>query len=409
MLPMTAGQTTLTYTFLGIEDPNTNPNATDKDGRNALHIAAFWGRVEVIKSLLEHKELLEAKDINGRTPLMEAANYGNQEACEILLKAEANPYAMNKKGQNALHLAALEGKIEVVKLLVVHKLLLKTKDTDGNTPMMLTTLYGYRAAFEILLYAGANPRDTNQSGQNTFHLAAKVGTIDILQLLLLALDKQLLETKDIYGLTPLMLTAFYGHEEACKILLQAGAKPNITCKYGRNALHFAAAKGKIKIVQQLIPLQKQLDTKDERGNTPLMIAALFGHPEASEILLQAGAKANSSNKEGRNALHYAAAKGNIKVVQLLVTLHKQLLDTKDAVGWTSLILATHYRHFEACKILLQADDNPNANYKKSRKFRINDGKAEIEQVKTSSKISISFASEPMNGRFKYQSTIVFKI
>lgn len=67
---------------------------------------------------------------------------------------------------------------------------------------------------------------------------------------------------------------------------------------GKTSLHWAAQLGRTSIVQMLVKHNAQLDPVALCGafeNTPLMLAAEFGHPKVVQILLDLGADATKSN------------------------------------------------------------------------------------------------------------------
>lgn len=230
--------------------------SVDQHGRNALHNAAGSGQISTARQLVlgSYKDLLELEDSTGSTALHLAACFGHAEVCTFLLQAGADPTATDKLGRNILHYAAEGGSIEVLKLLLtIDELLplLESKDKEGATPLLLAFQLNDLEACAHLIEAGADPSTTNQHGRTVLHHAAGAGEIDIVKRLLNSGCKDLLESKDETGSTPLILAAYFGHAKMCALLLQAGADPSATDTYGKNALHHAAFKGKTEVLEVL--------------------------------------------------------------------------------------------------------------------------------------------------------------
>jgi len=258
-----------------------------KNGDNVLHIAAGHRNHEVIPIFAAYKQLLNARNMKGNTPLMTAAAYGGPIACEALLKAGADPFITDNAGQNVLHYWASAGAgLEVISLLATYKQLFNAIDTEGHTPLMLAATRDHLEACETLLKAGADPF-IGKNGQNVLHKAAYYGTVKAIPIF--AANKQLLNAKDTYGNTPLILAVFGGHSHACEALLKAGADPSITDKNGHDALHIAARLGNYYVFDCFVANKQLLNAKDTDGLTPLMHAASEGHPKVCEALLKAGA------------------------------------------------------------------------------------------------------------------------
>jgi ankyrin repeat protein len=89
-------------------------------------------------------------------------------------------------------------------------------------------------------------------------------------------------------------------------------------------LHTLAANGNIEMLKFLIELQPNLaEIKDTQGQTPLFSAVKYGKIEAIRCLLEKKANAYQRDCEGRSCMHYAAAKGQLDVINALVEYHQR--------------------------------------------------------------------------------------
>jgi len=107
---------------------------------------------------------------------------------------------------------------------------------------------------------------------------------------------ELLNTTNSEGYTPLMLSAYHGHEAMAAYLVEIGAKVDGVSKYG-TPLMAAAVKENNEIVDLLLSHGAGPDFADANGTTALLYTAIFGFNEASESLLKAGANAKLKDKK----------------------------------------------------------------------------------------------------------------
>ena len=86
------------------------------------------------------------------------------------------------------------------------------------------------------------------------------------------------------------------------------------------ALHFAAARNDVVMLQLLLKYSPNVDLVNADGVSPLMLAARGGHLGAIEALAAAGADARQATSGGQTAAHHAAVTGQLKVLQLLAKI-----------------------------------------------------------------------------------------
>ncbi len=130
--------------------------------------------------------------------------------------------------------------------------------------------------------------------------------------------------------------------EGVRRAIKAGANVNQQNDAGETALMFAALKGHLEIVRELLKVPEiEVNKKNRDGNTALMFAAFKGHSEIVQELLKApGIEVNQQNRWwGNTALMEAAFNGRTKVVQELLKAPEIEVNQQNKYGETALINA----------------------------------------------------------------------
>jgi len=86
-----------------------------------------------------------------------------------------------------------------------------------------------------------------------------------------------------------------------------------------------------------------VDTVDQDGNTPLMVAAHVGNPRIMNIILDHNPDINKQNKNGVTALMIAAETGQFHAVEMLVARGADQT-IQNANGNTAVTLASKFGH-----------------------------------------------------------------
>ncbi|PUE08720.1 hypothetical protein B9Z51_07170 [Limnohabitans sp. T6-5] len=134
-------------------------------------------------------------------------------------------------------------------------------------------------------------------------------------------------------------------------LLARGFDANSVNANAAPALVLAIQEPSPKVAEVLIRWpQTQISFANPAGETPLMMAALRGHLNLVQALLERGVEVN---KPGWTALHYAAAGGHTTIVDLLIK-HGALVNAESPNGTTPLMMAARYGSALSVKSLIQA-------------------------------------------------------
>ena len=102
--------------------------------------------------------------------------------------------------------------------------------------------------------------------------------------------------------TALMLAAFHNLLPVAEALIQRQADVN---KPGWTPLHYAATKAHVPMMRFLLENHAFVDASSPNGTTPLMMAAHYGSPMATKMLLEEGADPRLKNHLGLSALDFA--------------------------------------------------------------------------------------------------------
>jgi ankyrin repeat protein len=160
-------------------------------------------------------------------------------------------------------------------------------EATGSNALEWAVRNGNREIIQVLLWAKADVNSRDSAGQTPLMMVDEQSTTDLVWDLLNAGAKVNLHDKD--GETALMAAATVNNTEVLKALLDAGAKVNVTTNDGVTALMLAAAEGRVNNVQLLILAGADINARDKTGKTALQYAQENDHRVTVRLLKQHGA------------------------------------------------------------------------------------------------------------------------
>ena len=141
--------------------------------------------------------------------------------------------------------------------------------------------------------------------------------------------------------------------------LKSGGPVDLTDEDGRTLLHCAAGEGQIKVVELLIKRGCCIDPVDKNGWTPSIYATACGHVQTAQLLKQQSKEpceeqysTYSVDNLDSSVLHFAAASGNIYLIEMLAEQGLNV-NIDDDNGLTPLHYAVVYGQLESVHTLLR--------------------------------------------------------
>ncbi|KAK2835799.1 hypothetical protein Q5P01_016283 [Channa striata] len=319
---------------------------------SALFSAVRLNHKEVVAALIDSGANVNMRDQQGYTPLLLSAELRHADVFSMLAAKRAKLDATLSDLTSALHLAAHGGSVPIVETLLEKGINPNIPGPGAQTPLHLAALSNRSNLVGLLVKAGAQVNAAAHDGLTPLHLASQQSHTDtVIQLLQAKADPGI---KDRLGRTALHWAAS-SHEQSCVVdlLLSANADPNTSDNDKRTPLHLAAMDGKLDAVVSLVSHKAKGGAKDMDGSTPLHYAAAGGHASVISALLQS---LNNKGIEERNAwrktpLHVAAEKGHDSVAVLLLEAGAKI-NTTDHSKDTPLHCAARGGHQEVVKMLL---------------------------------------------------------
>ncbi|CAG2053641.1 unnamed protein product [Timema podura] len=214
-------------------------NCQDDIGSTPLHIAAAYGRIELVDALVREGAEIDRPNNFGWTPIMQAARNGQSTVAIKLLNNGVNVNLKNKLGANLLALAVASND-EATITAVINDMSHKIVDLSLDPlPLAIASLHGFTNVVTTLLKKGFNPNTATSCT----------------------------------GLTALMMASYNGHYSVAEQLLKNYCDPEITNCINQNALDIAFEMGHEKI-QSLLTKKTKVRSNSFANQQPSQVPAV---------------------------------------------------------------------------------------------------------------------------------------
>uniref|UniRef100_A0A0A9WWU2 Transient receptor potential channel pyrexia n=1 Tax=Lygus hesperus TaxID=30085 RepID=A0A0A9WWU2_LYGHE len=366
--------------------------ARDGKGREAAHLAAWAGQLEVLEDLankdpgiigcrVERSSISEDQEIldswthsheefdaiipieleDGITPLHLASMRGHVRCVDFLLKNGANVDAQTAKELTpidvaGLHLAEPEGADDISKPRV--------GDIAEEGPGRFMAV-----AFKMVNASKKKPKAQNPLLRIYEELVNSGATMPKGRVLRSTEMRSAVQTKKVT--TPMHTGVMTGDVEVIRYLLNSGACLMAWNSDEETALHLAVREKLYEPLKEMLywdadqlnnvgsHWESKVDVRDSRGLTPLLLAAQLQWADGVALLLEEGADVTLTSNKNETVLHFAAKLGDDRMMQEFLSAPNcsKILERRDDQYYTPVCHAVESKSLDCVKLLSNSKAN----------------------------------------------------
>ncbi len=292
-----------------------------------LQHAVRKGNIDQVKRILSSG--ISSKYPNTEELLFSAISRNHIEIAKLLYKT-----GFREEGYNALHMATIFSDINEIKKQIGLGININSKTKENQTAIVLAVDKNLTLSAAALLKYKPEV-NTKMFGGTLLSYAIKHKNIKLVKLLLNAGAKPNISWNQRM---PLSLAIAQNNEEVFDLLLKHGAKPDMKNNGGITPLMSSVAMGRTKFTIRLLSIKQNIDTLDKQGQSILHYAAKSDDTHLVKLVIAKNPSINIQDKKGQTPLHHSVNKKSFTSTRLLLTL-KPNLEIKNKAGETVLALA----------------------------------------------------------------------
>ncbi|KAI4348291.1 hypothetical protein L6164_009027 [Bauhinia variegata] len=299
-----------------------------------IHMASRLGFSTIVQCLIDFGCDVNSVTDCGDTALMIAAKYKQEKCLKVLTMASADFGLVNAAGHSASSIAESNqwslGFQQAVLDTIRNGLIPRSSNTSVFSPLMFAAQAGDTGALKVVIGSGGFDLDyQDDNGFTAVTVTALKGHVEAFRLLVYAGADVKLYNKS--GETAINLSVSNQNRDLFeKVMLEFALEKGNRNAGGFYALHCAARHGDLDAVKLLTSKGYDIDVPDGEGYTPLMLAAKEGYGSICEHLISYGANCNTKNARGETALSlarkYFGGKNEAEAVILDELARKLVLD-----------------------------------------------------------------------------------
>lgn len=284
---------------------------------SALHLAVRNDQIKTMCILLNHGADIEKKNSAGQTPLLLAIECKALTIVRELISRGANVMGEGSDLQIPFQKVWWSSPMPFLQYLLAAGTILERRHLFDMSELMIRIVRDNDLQTGQWLFESALQVPDMTSISSTLLIdAASHGALYLVNKLLdCGAD---VDSKDQDGRTALHRACTMGRLAVVKRLLERGIDVNVRTDSGQIALHRAVQTGDEELVKALITHNSDINVQDDKGSTPLIDAIDLDKTSIALQLLQHGADVNVQDDNGMTALHFASARGNLRIVQKLM-------------------------------------------------------------------------------------------